>query len=159
MAVKKSAKKLVKKQHQLKMCLHKNTGQAYVRLNGEFVYLGIYGTPEAEQRFHQVVVLEDQKPTAPVSGMIKEFEGVDGIRFLVWPEAKRPIALGGQHGMMHAKCAVADEDLLFVSSANLTEFALTINLEMGILIRHGYMPGMVVRHFEALAQERTLPAL
>jgi phosphatidylserine/phosphatidylglycerophosphate/cardiolipin synthase-like enzyme len=105
------------------------------------------------------VVLEDQKPTAPVSGMIKEFDGVDGIRFLVWPEAKRPLVTGGQHGMMHAKCAVADEDILFVSSANLTEFALTINMEMGILIRDGYMPGMVVRHFEALVQEGTLVGL
>jgi phosphatidylserine/phosphatidylglycerophosphate/cardiolipin synthase-like enzyme len=61
--------------------------------------------------------------------------------------------------MMHAKCAVADEDILFVSSANLTEFALTINMEMGILIRDGYMPGMVVRHFEALVQEGTLVGL
>lgn len=99
------------------------------------------------------VILEDQKPTAPVSAMIKEFDGVNGIRFLVWPEAKRPLAPTGQHGAMHVKCAVADEDFLFISSANLTEFALTINMEMGLLVRHGYMPGMVVRHFETLAAE------
>jgi len=111
------------------------------------------------RRVEVTIVLEDQKHTAPASAMIKEFEGLKGVRFLVWPEAKRPLAATGQHGAMHVKCAVADEDILFISSANLTEFALTINMEMGLLIRHGEMSRMVARHFEALLQDGILVPL
>lgn len=105
------------------------------------------------------IILEDQKPTAPVSAMMKEFAGLQGIRFLVWPEGKRPLATTGQHGAMHAKCAVADENILFISSANLTEYALTINMEMGLLVRNGYMPKTVSQHFEALVSDGTLISL
>lgn len=102
------------------------------------------------------IVLEDQKPKVPASAMMKEFENTKGTRFLVWPENKRTLSATGQHGAMHVKCAVADENTLFISSANLTEFALTINMEMGLLIRHGEIPRMVARHFTSLADEGIL---
>ncbi len=68
----------------------------------------------------------------------------------VWPLDKRPVDTQGRHGALHAKCAVADEAILFVSSANLTAYALTLNMELGLLIRGGPAPGAVADHFTRL---------
>ena len=38
------------------LTLHKRTGQGYVRMNGRCYYLGRYGEPETEARYHQKVV-------------------------------------------------------------------------------------------------------
>ncbi len=105
------------------------------------------------------IVLEDQKESAPVVSMMAEFEGLQGISFYVWPEDKRQLAPSGHKGAMHAKCAVADEHMLLVSSANLTEHALNINMEMGLLVRQGPAPRAVARHFEALMRGGTLVRL
>ena len=37
------------------LTLHKRTGQAYVRLNGRCHYLGKFGDPETQQKYHQVI--------------------------------------------------------------------------------------------------------
>lgn len=52
----------------------------------------------------------------------------------VWPKDQRP-GEGSNRGVLHAKCAVADDETLFVSSANLTGNAMLLNMEMGILVR------------------------
>ena len=65
----------------------------------------------------------------------------------VWPLERRPRDVQGRTGSLHAKCAVADEDVLFVSSANLTGFAHSLNMELGLLVTGGDLPGRVARHF------------
>lgn len=60
---------------------------------------------------------------------------------------------------MHAKCAVADGARLLVSSANLTEFALNMNMELGLLVRGEELPGRVVEHLNHLIRERVLVLL
>lgn len=50
----------------------------------------------------------------------------------VWPREQRAVDERGRFGTLHAKCAVADGDLLFVGSANLTEFAFELNLEVTV---------------------------
>ena len=57
---------------------------------------------------------------------------------------------------LHGKCAVADRKALFLSSANMTECALDRNMELGILVMGGDLPGTVVRHFESLVLESEL---
>lgn len=57
-------------------------------------------------------------------------------QLLVWPREKRQADERGRFGLLHAKCAVADLDLLFVSSANLTENAFELNMELGLLVRN-----------------------
>ena len=47
----------------------------------------------------------------------------------------------GKVGILHVKCVVADGRWLFLSSANLTEYAFTINMELGVLITGGEHPG------------------
>lgn len=63
---------------------------------------------------------------------------------------QRPEIGGGRRASLHAKCAVADGERLLVSSANLTEYAFTKNIELGLLVEGGDVPGRVQRHLEAL---------
>jgi integrase len=37
------------------LCRHKATGQAVVRLNGQDIYCGVYGTPEAQAKYDRVI--------------------------------------------------------------------------------------------------------
>lgn len=73
-------------------------------------------------------------------------------KIYVWPQSRRKRSVLGATGLLHAKLAVADGRLLFVSSANLTEHALHRNMEMGLLVRGGEQPAQVVRHLDALVQ-------
>lgn len=59
-------------------------------------------------------------------------------------------------GIVHAKIAVADEEICFVSSANLTESAMESNMEAGILIKGGSVPRDLHRHLEALETMRII---
>lgn len=67
-----------------------------------------------------------------------------------WPPENRGRDDAGKLGILHVKCAVADGRWLFLSSANLTEYAFTINMEMGVLVTSGTLPGQVQEHFERL---------
>lgn len=75
-----------------------------------------------------------------------------GVSVYVWPIDKRPKDEKGRHGSLHAKCAVADNGSLFISSANLTEYAFSLNMEMGVLIGGGTLPGRTQRHFDGLIE-------
>ena len=65
----------------------------------------------------------------------------------LWPLEKRKKDTNGKPGILHVKCAVADGHRLFLSSANLTEYAFTLNLELGLLIAGGAIPKQVEDHF------------
>jgi phosphatidylserine/phosphatidylglycerophosphate/cardiolipin synthase-like enzyme len=60
---------------------------------------------------------------------------------------KRETDALGNFGSLHAKCALADEEVLLVSSANLTDHALALNMEMGLLVQGGELVSQVRRHF------------
>jgi phosphatidylserine/phosphatidylglycerophosphate/cardiolipin synthase-like enzyme len=66
-----------------------------------------------------------------------------------WPQEKRRCH-GEKCGILHVKCAVADGRWLFLSSANLTEYAFTINMELGVLIAGGSVPEQVEANFDRL---------
>lgn len=57
-----------------------------------------------------------------------------GTQMYIWPRSKRARD-GEKVGLLHAKCAVADGELALISSANLTENALGLNIETGVLLR------------------------
>lgn len=67
-----------------------------------------------------------------------------------WPQENRPKDDNGKIGILHVKCAVADGHRMFLSSANFTEYAFTINMELGLLVTGGKLPGQVERHFGRL---------
>ena len=73
-----------------------------------------------------------------------------------WPQENRGTDDNGKIGILHVKCAVADGHRMFLSSANFTEYAFTINMELGLLVTGGKLPGQVERHFERLILSRQL---
>ncbi len=77
-------------------------------------------------------------------------------RVYYWPKEKRRQDRSGKVGILHVKCAVADGTWLFLSSANLTEYAFTINMELGTLIRGGQLPAQVEANFAALIAQGVL---
>ena len=80
-------------------------------------------------------------------------------QLVVWPHDQRPHSPDGKHGSLHAKAAAADGATLLISSANLTEYAMTLNMEMGILIRGGELPAKVEAHFAKLIEQGILRRL
>lgn len=77
-------------------------------------------------------------------------------RVYYWPAEMRRISTNGKLGIMHVKCAVADGRWLFLSSANLTEYAFDINMELGVLVTGGQLPDLVQRQFNRLIQTGVL---
>jgi phosphatidylserine/phosphatidylglycerophosphate/cardiolipin synthase-like enzyme len=77
----------------------------------------------------------------------------------VWPAHKRERGANGKPGALHAKCAVADHKLLFLASANLTGHAQTINMELGVMIRGGRLPGDVATQYMRLIEYGVLERL
>jgi phosphatidylserine/phosphatidylglycerophosphate/cardiolipin synthase-like enzyme len=73
-----------------------------------------------------------------------------------WPQGERPLGENGKVGILHVKCAVADGEWLFLSSANLTRQAFTINMELGMLVRGGTMARSVEQQFERLVHDGQL---
>ena len=74
----------------------------------------------------------------------------------VWPIEGRFRGGSGKPGLLHVKCAVADGRWLFLSSANLTEQAFSINMELGVLITGGTTPVQVEAHFGKMIESRIL---
>lgn len=80
-------------------------------------------------------------------------------KVLVWPVEQRPVDKNGRYGSLHVKCAIADEKHLFISSANLTEYALTLNMEMGLLVHSEDLARQVTEHIDQLIHQGILVPL
>ncbi|WP_435017958.1 DISARM system phospholipase D-like protein DrmC [Tundrisphaera sp. TA3] len=74
----------------------------------------------------------------------------------LWPHERRPRDQNGRSGLLHVKCVAGDGRWLFVSSANLTEYAFTTNMELGVLITGGGQPARIEAHFEGLIESGVL---
>jgi len=53
-------------------------------------------------------------------------------------------------GVVHAKCAVADDSIAFITSANLTTAAMEKNIELGVLVKGGDLPIRLEQHLRSL---------
>jgi phosphatidylserine/phosphatidylglycerophosphate/cardiolipin synthase-like enzyme len=82
----------------------------------------------------------------------------DTVAFYIWPTEKRP-ALKRGRASLHAKGAIADDHMAFVTSANLTGFGIAENMELGLLVRGGPIPLRLRDHFSELIAQRTLQRL
>ncbi len=86
----------------------------------------------------------------------KAFSSVrDRVSFYIWPAERRPKLTQGT-AKLHAKGAIADDHTAFVTSANLTEHAITENMELGLLVRGGIIPRRLRDHFRELIATRIL---
>lgn len=71
---------------------------------------------------------------------------VPSAKLYAWRERTAPFA----DGRVHAKVAVADGDVCFITSANLTGHAMEQNMEAGTLITGGQVPRSLDEHLRAL---------
>ena len=81
-----------------------------------------------------------------------------------WPGTSRPTVFydprsvkpEGPKGVLHAKAVVADDEVVFITSANFTEAALDRNIETGLLSRDRHLALTVVKHFQTLIDRKLL---
>ena len=84
-----------------------------------------------------------------------------------WPGAARPkvyydprsVETGSPSGVLHAKAVVADEESVFITSANLTAAAQDRNIELGLLVRDRTLAATTVIHFRTLIEKDLLRRL
>lgn len=74
----------------------------------------------------------------------------------IWPKEKRRLDSKGRHGSLHVKCAVADDTTTYITSANLTGYAMRLNMEMGVLIRNCNLARQVTQHIQGLINQGDL---
>lgn len=127
-----------------------------------------YGLPELEQALRTAADRQVR-----IRFVIEESEASEGrmnssklqnlgaklsevLEVFIWPADKREANARGHKGSLHAKCAVADAEHLFVSSANLTEHAMHLNMEMGLLVNGGAAPRHAAEHLQWLVDNEVL---
>lgn len=72
---------------------------------------------------------------------------VSGAQLYAWRDKTAPFS----EGRVHAKVAVSDGKMCFITSANLTGYAMDRNMEAGVLIAGGHIPTLLDDHLRALA--------
>ena len=80
---------------------------------------------------------------------------VPSARLFAWREKADPF--GG--GSVHAKIAVADSKVCFITSANLTGHAMEKNMEAGVLISGGHIPRLLDEHMRSLVNMNVVSSL
>jgi phosphatidylserine/phosphatidylglycerophosphate/cardiolipin synthase-like enzyme len=120
-----------------------NVARALVRAAGCGVRLTvILETPDR---------IEGQGEYSTIRALGREVAGCSTVYY--WPREHRPVGENGKAGLLHVKCAVADGEWLFLSSANLTQQAFTINMELGMLVRDGNVARRVEQQFDRLVHD------
>ena len=80
---------------------------------------------------------------------------VPSAKLYAWRERAAPFA----DGRVHAKVAVADGEVCFITSANLTGHAMEQNMEAGVLLTGGQIPKLLHDHLQALVDTKTVSPL
>jgi len=120
---------------------------------------------EARPELQVTLLLNVQRKrgdTAAADSLVRRF--ADHFWKIDWPGSRRPrvfydpraLDLEGPGGVLHAKAVVADDEVVFVTSANLTEAALDSNIELGLLVRDRALAASVSTHFGALIDQSVL---
>jgi len=78
------------------------------------------------------------------------------VQFFEWEKGSGDTAQGAS---VHAKCAVADGNIAFVTSANLSDAAMERNMELGVLLRGGQVPRLLDQHLTALVTTKQIRPL
>ncbi len=77
---------------------------------------------------------------------------VPSAKLFAWRERDIPFT----NGRVHAKVVVADGDVCFITSANLTGHAMEQNMEVGVLLTGGQIPRLLHDHLQALIDTKTI---
>jgi phosphatidylserine/phosphatidylglycerophosphate/cardiolipin synthase-like enzyme len=103
--------------------------------------------------------------TTAVEQLVRRF--ADRFWRTDWPGSARPSVYYDPRalepdrpgGVLHAKAIVADDEVVLVTSANLTEAAFDRNIEMGLLVRDRALAASVSSHFGGLIDRGLLRPL
>lgn len=106
-----------------------------------------------------------RKDTSLADDVVRRF--ADRFWKTDWPGKARPkvyydprsLESDGPIGVLHAKAIVADDEAVFITSANLTEAAMDRNIELGLLVRDRALAASVTSHFRALIDQKLLSVL
>lgn len=96
-----------------------------------------------------VRVLVDHRTDKGEASLTRLAKDAPMCAVLLWPDSKREFS-PTKFANLHAKCAVADGRQAFVSSANLTGWAMATNLELGCLVTGGSSPAQLQSHLDGL---------
>lgn len=80
---------------------------------------------------------------------------VPSAKLYVWTDRPHPFT----NGRVHAKVAVADGAIAFLTSANLTGHALEKNMEAGVLLNGGSTPANLRDHMFALIETKVIKSI
>lgn len=80
---------------------------------------------------------------------------VPAIRLYAWRDKADPFL----DGSVHAKVAVADNEMCFITSANLTGHAMEKNMEAGVLISGGHIPRLLGCHLNSLISTKVVSSI
>lgn len=94
--------------------------------------------------------------TTVAEQLVRSF--ADRFWSLEWPGTIHPrvfydpraLDMDAPGGVLHAKAVVSDDEMVFITSANLTEAAMDRNIELGLLVRDQPLAGAVIAHFRRL---------
>ena len=123
---------------------------------------------EATPALHVTLLLNIQRKrgdTTASESLVRAF--ADHFRKTDWPGSSRPrvfydpraLDVEGPGGVLHAKAFVADDEAVFITSANLTEAALDRNIELGVLIRDRAFALTICGYFQTLIDHDLLKPL
>lgn len=87
-----------------------------------------------------------------IDALGKMQESLLSVHLYVWKEKGE----GFDDGRVHAKTAIADSHKCFITSANLTGFAMERNMELGVLITGGNIPVLLQNHLRALIDTKLI---
>ena len=83
------------------------------------------------------------------------YVNIPNLKLYIWPRKNREYLQGG-FARVHAKCAVADRRLAFITSANLTAAALDRNIEMGVNIEGGSIPENIFNQLSSMINSKEI---
>ena len=135
---------------------------SYAFFDGPRAFKTLASPMEAKPRPEVTLLLNIERrrgDTTAADAVVRRFAG--NFWGEAWPGAVRPrvfydprsVADDGPGGVLHAKAVVADEESVFITSANLTEAAFDRNIELGLLVRDRTLAETTVIHFRTLNRQ------
>lgn len=102
-----------------------------------------------------VRILIDHRTEGGPQSLARLEKRAGACQLFLWPDEQREFQ-PGSFANLHAKCAVADARRAFVSSANLTGWAMDHNFEVGYLVTGGASPRLLGEYLDGLVRAGVL---
>ena len=140
----------------------------FAYFDGPRVFESLARRMDAEPGLRVTLLLNIERrrgDTTTPDSLVRRF--ADAFWRVDWPGSARPgvyydprsIELDRPGAVLHAKAVVADDEAVFVTSANLTDAALDRNIELGIFLRDRALAASVTSHLQGLIDAKLLRPL